>query len=520
MGNTPKRMNQIRLILQLHAKGHKVRAITRQLGMSRNTVRDYLRRCLDFEPNAQVLLALSEEELSAIAYGQPPGPGRGDRQADFEKRAPDLVLELGKVGVTRLLLWEEYRQVNPKGYGYTQFCEHLKAYLSKQQAVMHLDHKAGERLMIDFAGKLLSYVDPQSGEVITCPVFVAVLPFSGYSYVEVVASQRQEDFVGAIANALAFFGAVAPCILIDNLKSGVKRANRYEPVFTQLLEQLSLHYECTFMATRVAHPRDKPHVEREVQLVYQRIYAPLRHQQFTSLDELNAAVRLKLTKHHQTPFQRKAGGNRQTLFEEHERPALRPLPPTPFVVKYTIQAKVQPNYHIVLGQDWHYYSVPHQYIGKKVQVVYTARQVEVYFQHQRIALHARSRLPYAYTTLAGHMPPAHQHYREQKGWTGEYFREQAHQVGPQCLAVIEQILTTKMFIEQTYNSCLGVLRLGTKFGSARLEAACTRALRGHRINYTIIRNILKNNLDQLETPAPTPCPIPEHDNIRGPQAYL
>lgn len=519
MANTPKRMSQIRLLLQAHAQGQKIRAMARQLDLSRNTIKEYLRRCLAFEPDVAVLLSMSDDELASIAYHQPVKSPPDERQADFERRAKDWLIELGKVGVTRQLLWTEYRLAYPPGYGYTQFCEHLRTYARRQDVVMHFEHKAGERLMIDFAGKEISYVDTRTGEVVSCPVFVAVLPFSGYSYAEALPSQRQEDFIRGIANALAYIGGVSACILIDNLKSGVKRANRYEPLFTDLLEQLSLHYGCTFMATRVRKPRDKPHVEREVQLVYQRLFAPLRHQQFTSRAEINGAFRQQLAKHHTTPFQRKAGGTRQELFDQHERATLSPLPPSPFEIKYSVSAKVQRNYHIVIGQDWHYYSVPFEYVGKQVQVVYTSLEVEVYYQHQRIARHQRRRLPYAYSTLPAHMPPAHQHYLQQKGWTAEYFLDKALEIGPHCRAVIEQILSAKMFIEQTYNSCLGVLRLAGKYDPVRLETACRRALRGHRINYTIIDNILKNNLDKLEQAAEPPPPIPEHDNIRGPEAY-
>lgn len=520
MANTPTRMQQIRLILQMHSRGEKIRAISRQLNLDRNTVRSYLRRCVSHNPDVDTLLGLSDEALSQIAYEPAMEKKKGDdRAVDLSGRLAGLVEDLRKPGVTRQLLWQEYRQSRPDGYGYTQFCERLKAYARDRDAVMHFEHKAAQRLMIDFAGKKLSYVDERTGEVVDCPVFVAVLPFSGYSYVEALPSQCQEDFVAAIANCFAFLGGVPLCGLIDNLKSGVKRANRYEPEFTDLLEQLSLHYSCGFMATRVAKPRDKAHVEREVQLVYQRIYAPLRNEHFRSLQALNLAVKEQLAKHHLQPFQRKIGGNRLALFQQQEQGLLKVLPASPFAVKHSIQAKVQRNYHIVIGQDWHYYSVPYEYIRKKVQVVYTSSEVEVYYDHERIALHRRSRVRYGYTTLPGHMPPAHRHHLEQRAWTGEYFLDQALRIGPSCQRAIEQILSGKMFIEQTYNSCLGVLRLAGKYGEVRLEAACCRALRGHRINYTVICNILRHNLDKLEQPPEPLSQIPEHDNIRGPGAY-
>jgi hypothetical protein len=346
----------------------------------------------------------------------------------------------------------------------------------------------------------------------------------GYCYVEAVLSQNRADFLGAIANALSWFGGVPACGVSDNLKSAVKSPDRYEPQLNDLLEQLSLHYNFTFMATRVAKPRDKASVERYVQIVYQRVYAPLRDQIFHSIEALNTAIRERLSIHHSQAFQNRAGNCRQQLFDTLERPLLGVLPTQPFELKYSGSYKVQRNYHVMLGCDRHYYSVPFEFIGKQVSLVYTRHDVEIYLGKERIAFHKRKYMKYGYSTTAGHMPPNHAHYAIQKGYSALHFTQQADKIGIACRAVADIILSAKIFHEQSYNSCLGLLRLGSKYSPERLERACTRALRTARPTYTIVRNILRNNTDQLElatlfdTPGLSQTPA-EHPNIRGANAF-
>jgi len=277
------------------------------------------------------------------------------------------------------------------------------------------------------------------------------------------------------------------------------------------------------MATRIVKPRDKAMVERYVQIVYQRVYAPLRHETFTSIEALNAAIRKRLTAHHALAFQQNRQECRQALFDADERPVLRPLPATPFELKYSAMYKVQRNYHVQLGRDRHFYSVPFEHIGKSVQVIYTRHTVEIYNGHNRIAFHKRDRRPNGYTTIAEHRPPNHQHYAQIKGYTAEFFLQQARKIGPACTSVTEFILDAKIFQEQTYNSCLGLLRLAKKYTDDRLERACRRALRVQKPTYTMVNNILYHNLDELErVPDPknqiSQTPI-NHPNLRGPQAF-
>jgi len=384
--------------------------------------------------------------------------------------------------------------------------------------VMHLEHKAGEVLEVDFAGKTLSYVDVNSGEIITCQVFLAVFPFSGYSYVEAIPSQKQEDFIECKARALEFFGGVSTIIRPDNLKSAVEKPHRYAPKINELLTQLEVYYQCAIDPTRVAKPRDKAQVERSVNLIYQRVYAPLRNQTFYSLSSLNEAINKQNEIHLNEPFS-KQSGCRRTLFEEQEKPQLKSLPREKFSIKYTASAKVARNYHITLGEDYNHYSVPYQWIGKQVTVVYTEQDVEIYYSHQRIAFHKRTRKRNAYTTVKAHMPPHHSHYQNMLAWDAEYFLQHADKIGEAVEKVIMNVLKSRPFPEQSYKACLGILRLANQFTNERLLQACQFALRGGPISYHRIHDILLRSLDKPIENTIKNNPIPNHENIRGANHY-
>jgi transposase len=286
------------------------------------------------------------------------------------------------------------------------------------------------------------------------------------------------------------------------------------------MQAWALHYNIDLVTARVAKPKDKAPVENEVKLTYQRIYAPLRNQVFFSLVELNASIGRQLLAHLSQPLQKK-NYSRTNRFEQEEKKLLQPLPASLFEIKHSTQAKVQKNYHITLGEDWHHYSVPYQHISKTVTAVYDTDIVEVYYQHQRIALHKRSYSQHGYTTVKEHMPQGHQHYFEQRGWTAAYFLDQAEKIGPCTHQYIQGVLKGRHFTEQTYNACLGLLRLAKQYGPQRLEAASKRALQGNSYSYRILHNILSNNLDQLplQPPQGDLFSLPGHDNVRGADAY-
>ena len=509
---------QLRRILQLKLHGKSNREISFELGKSRDTVNGYVKQLSLIGKSFEDLLKLTDEELSSLAFNEPSCVKTDWRFADLQQRIPSLCDELKKPHATRMILWEEYRQSVAKGYGYTQFCEHLSRFLETRKAVMIFDHEPAASMMFDFAGDKIALTDYQTGEIIWCPVLVCVLPFSGFTYIEAMLSANQQRLLKALNNALCFIGGVPQSAKTDNMKQVVKKANRYEPAFEELAQQWSLFYETTMMAARVRKPRDKASVESHVNAVYNRIYAPLRNKVFHSLDQMNEALWEELDKFNNRNLQR-CDYSRRDRFMLHEKVLLLPLPAGTFVPKNKVEAKVQRNYHITLGEDWHHYSVPYQYIGKTVQIIYDTDHVEIYLDTVRVACYRRNYTRNDHTTLPEHMPPSQNHYARVKGYNRDYFIEKATQVGESTANAIGKILEQKIFIEQTYNSCLGVLRLGEKYGSDRLEAACLRALTGYKVTYMGIKNILERNLDKVTPQTDLFIAIPDHENIRGPESY-
>lgn len=511
-------MLQIRRIIQLREQGKSNREIARELHLSRLTVNGYVKRLQDQEPEIKQLLKLGDEELSSRVYSASPSAPPDWRYTDLLNRIPGLSDELQKPHATRMILWEEYRAKMPDGYGYTQFCEHLSRFLETRKAVMHFEHEPAASMMFDFAGDKIAYVDRETGELIKCTVLVCTLPFSGYTYVEALLTANRERLLSGLNNALIYFGGVPRSAKTDNMKQIVKKSNRYEPAFVELAEQWSLHYGTTLMASRVKKPRDKASVESHVNAVYNRIYAPLRNTVFYSVEQINSALWEQLDKFNARKLQR-CDYSRVDRFTLHEKPLLLPLPVNPFVPKSKVDAVVQRNCHVTLGEDWHHYSVPYQHIGKKVQIVYDIYNVEIYLNSVRIACHRRNYHRSGHTTLAEHLPPQQNHFTRMKGWDREYFVNKASLTGPNTVAAITKILDQKIYIEQTYNSCIGVLRLGEKYGNDRLESACGRAMNGYKANYTIIKNILERNLDKAPAQGDLFGNIPDHENIRGSESY-
>jgi len=520
MANKPKSMLQIRRILQLLSDGYSKRETSRVTGVSRNTIDAYELRFQQSGKSYNDLLQLTDTELAAVVYSKECSKDRYPRRKYLSENYDYYLKELKRTGVTRELLWQEYREIEPEGYSYSQFCELLSKYSYKKSPVYHNIYVAGELFEIDFAGSKMSYVERTTGEIIECPVLVCTLPYSSYSYIEPLATSRMGHLVPALNRAVEYLGGVPKITLTDNMKQLVTQANRYEPSFTLLAEQWSVHYNTCLKATRPAKPKDKPSVEKSVHLSYQRINARMRNETFYSLSELKYRVWDLLEEFNARPMFKQLA-SRKDRFINEEKPTLRELPGEPFTLKYRTKAKVKPNYHVILGEDWHQYSVPHQYIGQNVVIVYDEQEVEIFIgKMQRIAVHQRDCRRNGYTTLAEHMPESHLRYKEQKGWTEDDFILRASRIGEQTKIAINSLLGSKSFIEQTYDGCLGVLRLAEKYSAGRLEAACKRANTGSRINYKTINNILKNNLDKIVLKENEPTLfIPEHENIRGAETY-
>ena len=511
MSQKPIVMEQLKQILQLKNDGIAIREMARRIGISRNSVRKYLALLNGANENP------TNRELADTAYNNDQLEHNTQRLQQLTHHFTCAGSELSKTGVTRHLLWQEYLEQHPDGYGYSQYCYHLNQYLKQSDVSMHLEYQPGDMIMVDFAGKKQHYVDVQTGGRIECHVFVAILPYSGLIFCKAVHTQQTADFIDCINAMLRYYAGVPATILCDNLKTAVNRPSRYEPVFTDMCYQLSEHYQTTFSATRPYSPRDKAMVEGAVRIVYAHVYATLRNQEFTSLQLLNDVMQQQLYLLNNKPY-KKTAYSRWYFYDEQEHCLLRPLPSEPFWPKKVVTLTVQRNYHVQLTEDHLYYSVPYQYVGKKVKVLYDSRVVEVYFDTNRIALHIRKPHCKAYTTLAEHMPPHHQRMQQIKGWNKDDLLAQAARIGTAALQAATLMLENSIYIEQNYKACFGMLMLQKKYTTPRLEAACSRALQGSRVNYTMIKNILERGLDK-QLPLTGEQIIPPHDNIRGKDHY-
>lgn len=518
MANKPITMLQIKRILQLKLQGYNKSNISKSVPIHRTTLDNYLKIFESSGKSYSELMDLTDQELNNLVYHVPLVPKPDQRLEVLSQYFPDFVKELKSCGVTRQLLWEEYKQKHPDGYAYSQFCEHLSRYLNISKATMHLDHQPGEMIQVDFAGAPLYFIDRETGELIPCPVLVCTLPFSGYGYVEPLASAKQEHLFNALSRCMEFLGGVPRNIMSDNMKQIVHKNERYEFSFQELASQWALYYNTNLVATRPRKPKDKATVENNVYISYLRIYARIRKMEFYSLDELREKVWDFLDIHNQTKLQ-KQNYSRQERFLAEEKAHLSMLPAEPFGIRHTTKGKVQMNYHVVLGEDKHQYSVPYQYIGKTTTIIYDEHTVEIYIDFLRIACHKRDYRKHGYTTLKEHMPEKHQKYDETAGWDAEFFMAYAKKIGICSIEIFNRILASKEFVQQTFLACKGLKRLADVYGFERFESACKRAINSSRVNYSMIKNILENNLDKQTLLESGLFITPDHDNIRGPEYY-
>jgi transposase len=509
-------MHLVKEVLRLTAAGLSQRQIGRSLHLSHGVVGKY--------QAAAHRIGLSwplTEELDDAALAARLGT-RTDDSSDVQSSArrapPDFASvheQLKRKGVTRLLLWEEYRAAHPDdGYGYTQFCFHYQEWQSHLKLVMRQTHRAGEKLFIDYAGPTVPVVNAVTGEVREAQIFVAVLGASNYTYAEATWTQGLADWIGSHTRAFTFFGGVPELVVPDNLLSAVSKACRYEPLLNTSYYQMLAHYGTAALPARPYKPRDKAKVEVAVQVVERWILARLRQQTFFSLFDLNLAIRQLLTALNQRPF-KKLPGSRRSQFEALDQPALRPLPDKPYEYAEWRKARVSLDYHVEV--DKHYYSVPHSLLRQQLDVRLTAKTIELFHRGQRVAVHVRSRRQGSHSTNAEHMPKAHRAHME---WTPGRLLNWAVEVGPHTRDLVKHLLWNRPHPEMGYRSCLGLLNLAKRFGRERLEAACQRALQLGSPNRRSVVSLLEQGLDQLPLPETVPAePLLTHENIRGPGYY-
>ncbi len=513
MSGKTKLMSQIKQVLMLHQQGNGKKTIARSLNVSKNTIRAYLNKIESAGWKINDLLALEDPVLEAMFHAGNPAYSE-DRFQRLKDKLEYYCEELKRPHVTKNLLWKEYRQEQSEGYGHSQFQFHLLQHLRAKNPTMVLEHKPADKLFIDFAGKTTSYIDPDTGEIIRCQLFLACLPFSGYSFILAVRSQKLEDFLFALAQCLEYLGGVPAVLVPDNLKSAIVKASRYEPDVNRALEDFANHYGTIVIPTRVGKPQDKALVENRVHLTYTHVYAKLRDQQFFSLSDLNVGLHEKNLLLNQTRMQQKPY-SREEKFLAEEKPLLKPLPPEPFQLKYYKVHKAASNNHIFLSEDRHYYSVPYTYIGQKVNVVYTRSLVHIYCQGKTIAIHTRDYTQGTYTTVREHLCSHHQHYLDR---SPQYYLAKAGAISEKLLELFTHIFQQKRHPEHLYRSCDGLLSIARKTSPEQMEKACIIAIEYKNFSYKFILNVIQNNMYDHYLSQPSK-PLPEHENIRGKDYY-
>jgi transposase len=506
-------MRKIKEVLRLKW-AHKLsnRKIAKSCFISRSTVADYLLRAKLAGLSWPIAPELDDAAIENLLFPVT------DKSIPAERRMPDmeyLYQELKRKSVTIQLLWYEYKQANPDGYQYSQFCNLYRQWVKKLDLTLRQEHRAGEKLFIDYAGQTVSIVDPKTGEITEAQIFLAALGASNYTFVEASLSQDLPSWIKSHVHAFEFFGGVAEILVPDNLKTGVTNPCRYEPDINPTYQDLAEHYGTTVIPARSRRPKDKAKVESAVFVAERWILAALRNHTFFSLAELNRAIAEKLHDLNNRKFQ-KLNTTRRQLFETIDRPALKSLPSRPYEYAEWKKARVNIDYHIEI--DRHYYSVPYQLAREQVDVRLTSSTVEVLFKNKRVASHQRDYRKGAFITLTEHMPKSHQRYLE---WTPSRIIRWAEKNGPKTQKLITRILDSRTHPEQGYRSSLGIMHLGKAYSPERLEAACERALFINAYSYKSVQSILKKGLDQqpflfeqIENTQPL-----NHHNIRGKHYY-
>lgn len=507
-------MRKIKEILRLHFE-QKLgqRQIARSAGISQSTVHEYLARIKAAGLEWPLGEQWDEERLEKALHppGQTPAKFTQRPQPDFDRirqqleQHRDLTLEL---------LWEEFRQQHPDGYSYSRFCKLYRYWRKRQDVTMRQDHRAGEKLFLDWAGATIAIYGPD-GTVKQASLFVSALGASSYTYAEAVSDQQMSNWLKVQINALEFYGGCPQLLIPDNTKTGVTRACIYEPDLNPTYQEFAAHYQVAVMPTRPRKPRDKAKVESAVQVVQRWIVMRLRHQRFFTVASANEAIRELLTYLNNRPFRKRRDESRASLFAKLDRPALRPLPTERYDLSHWAQARVNIDYHVAFDGNW--YSVPYSLTGEPVEVRSTPATVEIFHRGKRIASHLRSRERNKSICQNEHRPKSHQAHLE---WPPSRMIQWAAKVGPNTAQLVHRVLESRPHPEMGYRACLGIIRLAAKYSPERVEHAAERAVLTGAASYKSVQSMLRTGLDRKPSePAPPPRVSPDHENLRGPEYF-
>lgn len=496
------------ILRQVHELKFNYRDIASSLNIAVGTVAKYVAKA----KAAGLTWPLPEGITEDLLYSRlnlPAGKNSKRTLPDFEY----VHKELRRKGITLLLLWREYKEMHPNGLSYSRFCKSYNQYSKSITPVMRQLHKAGEKCFVDYAGMTMPWIDMKTGAIQEAQIFVGALGASQYTFVHAAASQKLPDWIQSHIYMLEFFKGTPKILVPDNLRGAVQKSHIYDPDINANYQKFGEHYGIAIVPARVMAPKDKAKVENAVGCIERSILAPLRHRTFTSLCEINMAIKELLTQFNNAPMQ-KMKISRAELFLALDKPELKPLPEERYQYHQWAKAKINIDYHFVF--DDHYYSVPYRYIHQYTEICASLTTIECFHRGKRIAIHARNYNKYKYTTQKEHMPEAHKTHAE---WTPDRMRRWAEKIGPYTSKFIEAMIANRPFPEQAYRACLGVLRLGKKYGNDRLENACSKGLAIGITRYQQIESILMNKMENISVSKPIPNPILRHTNVRGASYY-
>lgn len=511
-------MSKIRQTLILYEAGNGTKSISDMLDLSRNTVKKYISIFNQSNKTIDEVLAMNDSDFHALFQekANKDNSPRSERYQATMEVLPEYAKMLKRKGMTLQRVYEKYIQDHPDGFSRSRFCTMMKLHQTQTAPVAHLEHKAGEKMYVDYAGDKLHIIDQETGERLPVEVFVAILPCSQLTYVEAVMSQKKEDFIHACEKAFYFYGGTPKIIVPDNLKAAVTRPSKYESVLNDDFAAFAEHYGCAVLPARVRKPKDKALVEGAVKLIYRSIYPYLEKREFYNLEALNEVIRGALESHNNA---RLTGRNysRREQFEEIERECLGPLNPIKFELRSRKRLTVSRQGYVRLEN--HFYSVPVKYCNKKVIVLYDTRSVDMYFEYECIASHKRSFKQYGYSTKTEHLPQTQQNYQN---WDPNDLIKQGASIHPEVQTYLMQVMEKKSLPEQAYKSIAGILNIGKKVGVDRLIKACRLANALGDYSYNAIDRILSNRQENIQFTDDTGIidgEVPVHGNVRGKEYY-
>jgi transposase len=504
-------MRQLRYLLRLRHDGVSAREIGRLLGVARSTIQDNLKRAAAAGLRWPLPDDATDEVLERQLFGRAAIASGQRRRA--EPDWADLARELKRPGVTMMILWEEYREAHPEGYGYSRFCDLLRGFERRLTPVMRQHHVAGDKAFVDYSGKRIGITDRATGEIREAEIFVAVLGASNLTYAEATWTQQLPDWTGAHVRMFRFFGGAPRLLVPDNLKSGVNKASFYDPEINRTYGAMAMHYSVGILPARPYKPRDKAKVEAGVRFAQTYILGRLRHQTFFSLAECNAAIVLVMQRMNERPM-RKLGVSRRELFEKIERDALNRLPDDEWEFAEWRRARVNLDYHIEVHDFL--YSAPHALVRAEVDVRITARAIEIFHRGRRVGVHQRRYMGARHGTDPDHMPASHRRYAE---WTPDRFHRWAGRIGPSTEGLIAAVLASRRHPEQGFRTCLGILRLYRGVDPARAEAVSARALEIGSLASKSVASLLARKPDKAAAKDGSQTTLFDHANLRGPGYY-